>query len=216
MITWAADKVPSVIVIEKMMDDVIPAVEGKLETQQTYHHSLLCFGAMVRRYVHSEEIQLHQCVRESDKKVHRLNIAARRKYEEFLELRLSSARTDEEKFITLMAINNIGSIAALSQLQKLISTKESTSVRAQAVYSLKPLCFQNRMKVLQTVNPLLLNHNEESEVRAAALVIALYCEPSLTQMHRMLNNEPDRDFKTYAVKLLRNALTLRLKEFNPR
>ena len=216
MITWAADKVPSAIVIEKMMDDVIPAVEGKPEKLQTYHHSLLCFGAMVRRYVHSEETQLHQCVRESDKKVHRYHIMNSRKYEKFLESKLSEAKKDEEKVILLKAMANIGSMKSLTQLQQLMSAKESTSVRVQAVYALKSLSYQNRMKVLQTVHPLLLNYNEESEVRAAAFIIALHCQPSFTQMRRMLNNEPDRDFKTFTVKFMKNILTLRLKEFESR
>lgn len=49
--------------------------------RQAYHHSLLCFGAMVRRYINTEEIMIQQCVLTKDKKVHEKRIEDARKYE---------------------------------------------------------------------------------------------------------------------------------------
>lgn len=59
---------------------------------------------------------------------------------------LSSARNDEDKILVLKALTNIESIEALPQIQGLIARSESLAVRVHAIYALKGLCYQNRVK----------------------------------------------------------------------
>lgn len=81
LMLWTSNKVPTVPVLEKFSKTVIPALERNSDQRMVYHHSLLCFGAMVRRYIHSEEMNKKICVLEVDKMMHQRNIDYSRKYE---------------------------------------------------------------------------------------------------------------------------------------
>ena len=78
---WASDKVGNVYILDIMKDVVIPALEGDQTKKMAYQHSLLAFGAMVRRYIHSEEMNKKLCALEKDKIIHQKNIDNCRKYE---------------------------------------------------------------------------------------------------------------------------------------
>ena len=61
---------------------VLPALEGKAEKKMAYHHALMSFGSMVRRFIHSEQIKKSLCAWEKDKLIHQQHIDDCRKYEQ--------------------------------------------------------------------------------------------------------------------------------------
>jgi len=46
-----------------------------------YQHAMLCFGSMVRRFIHNEEILIDQCVYPADKALHQARIEECHKHE---------------------------------------------------------------------------------------------------------------------------------------
>ena len=64
----------------------------------------------------------------------------------------------------------------------------------------------------------MLNHHEDSELRMAAFIQVMKCDPSssLLEVQKNLNNERDVEYKTFVVKYLRNMLNSRRPEYEQR
>ena len=67
---------------------MIPILKHAEDRQQVYYHATLCYGSMIRRYIHSEEIQMSRCILPRDKQIHQKNIEDCRAYEKvwFLQI----------------------------------------------------------------------------------------------------------------------------------
>ena len=60
---------------------------------------------------------------------------------------LNAATKDEEKIMLLKAIANMGSIKSLGMIQDRLQDSETLPVRVHAVWALKNMGFQNKLKV---------------------------------------------------------------------
>jgi len=61
--------------------------------------------------------------------------------------------------------------------------------------------------------PIMMNRNDETSVRVAAFVILMKCQSStpLIELQKCLNEEPDVEFKTFAVQYMKNFLEKQLR-----
>lgn len=61
----------------------------------------------------------------------------------------------------------------------------------------------------------MLNHFEDSELRMAAFIEVMKCDPSssLMEVQKHLNEERDVEYKTFVVKYLKNMLNNRQPEY---
>ncbi|XP_067947351.1 vitellogenin-like [Watersipora subatra] len=205
MLSWTTDKVPTQSILDKMMQKFLPALQSKTFL---YQHAALAFGSMVRRFIHSEEMAISRCILPVDKEFHQRRIESCRKYEKYVERRLHVANHDDEKIMLLKTVANLGSIKTLPMIQSFMVDTESKAVRVHAIWAVKNMGFQNQRKVIQTLTPIMLQHHADSELRIAAFVMLMRCNPtaSLLEIERYINSDPDREYKTFVVQYMRNML----------
>jgi hypothetical protein len=187
-----------------------PTLTKKTQRKETLKALLLTIGTLTKTYVHQRRVNSNLEFLQESTESQNIEEEVLKVFRDLLLNKedIPILKTEEQMIVVLKAIGNSGIKKAFKLISDLIySEKVSTSVRVQAIYSMRHLAPIMQREVREWVLPLFFDVTKDAEVRIASFVIAMKTRPTrivLDSLVDVIRRDPITQVRSFALSYLKN------------
>jgi hypothetical protein len=189
-----------------------PTLIKKTQRKETLKALLLTIGTLTKTYVHQRRVNSNMEFLQQSNEGKNIEEEVLKVFRDLLLNKedIPILKTEEQMIVVLKAIGNSGIKKAFTLITNVIySDKVSTSVRVQAIHSLRHLAPLMQREVREVVLPLFFDVTKDAEVRIASFVIAMKTKPTrivLDSLVDVIRRDPIAQVRSFALSYLKTLV----------